>query len=308
MLQHRFDKAEWKEQAAGYGALLAAIALFSTIEVASKKLGTGLPPILMAVLRFSITGLILLLPAVKTLRLRKDPLALTDFKNLLWMGSIGVALSIGLYHLAITHMQANAAAILFSANPVFVILFSPFLLKERPSWKNGAAVALGLVGIAFFFRHSGAGRQSATGVLLMLGAEIAFALYTVLSKKFMPRYGAIVITCFAGLIGSAILLPLSLLFEGNPLPYLLHCSWPGILYLAVFATAIGYLAFFFGVVTVGASRGSLFFFLKPLLASLFAWVILGERLTPDLLTGGVFILLALIFVIWPLSNRLISPE
>jgi drug/metabolite transporter (DMT)-like permease len=245
---------------------------------------------------------------LKTLRLRQSRLTFKDWMALVLLGTVGVAISIGLYHMSIPYMQANAAAILFSANPVFVILFSPFLLKEHPSWRNLAAVGLCLLGIAFFFRHSGASLNSSTGVFLMLGAEITFALYTVLSKKFMPRFGAIVITCFAGWFGSIILLPCSLLLEGNPLPYLMHASWLGILYLAVFATALGYVAFFFGIVTVGASRGSLFFFLKPVLASIFAWMILGERLTSDLILGGALILTALVFVIWQPSMRMIPPE
>ncbi len=298
----------WREQGLGFASMLLAIVLFSTVEVSSKVMIHHLPPLLLAVTRFAITGALLLIPALATLRWRQAPLTWADAGRLFLLGSVGVAASISLFNLALQHMQANVGAIVFSANPVFVILFSPWLVKEKLSWKSIAGVLMGLAGIAVFVQQSQADRQSITGILLMLGAEIVFAFYTVLSKKYMPRYGALVITCFAGLIGSALLLPFSWIFEGPPLAHFTGISWGGLLYLSVFATAIAYAAFFFGLVTVGAARGSMFFFLKPVLASFFAWWILGERLTPPMAAGAALILGALVFALLPSRPHYLAPE
>ena len=287
-----------REELTGYGALLLAIVLFSTVEVSSKLLGTGLPPLLLAAVRFLISGLVLLVPACQVLRLRMTRLGWQDAWIFLGLALIGVTLSIGLYHVSILYLQANIAATIFSANPVFVVMLAPFVLEEKFTWQKIAAAICGLCGIAVFAsqRLDPTG-CSQPGILLMTGSLITFALYTVLSRKVMPRYGALVITCFAGLIGSFFLFGISIILEGNPVPVLLTCSWWGILYLSVFATAIAYWAFFFGVIEVGASKGSMFFFLKPFLASIFAWIVLGEQITRSIVLGGLFVLAGLLFAV-----------
>lgn len=292
-----------RDLAAGFGAMLLAITLFSTIEVVSKWMGPAVPPLRLAFLRFLITGLVLLLPAFNILRMRMEPLRGRDVLILSGLGAVGVALSIGLYHMSIHHLQANVAAIVFSANPAFVILFSPWILSERVDWRKIFGVMIGLSGIAVFaVEKGGLAIGTGKGILLMLGAEITFALYSVLSKKFMPQYGAIVITCFAGLIGSLILFPVSLALEGNPFSGMGLWVWGGVAYLAVGATAIAYVAYFYGLLNVGAARGSMFFFLKPVLASVFAWIVLNEPVTAKVVAGTLLILGSLFLSLLP-GNR-----
>jgi len=54
--------------------------------------------------------------------------------------------------------------------------------------------------------------------------------------------------------------------------------------------ALGYFLFIYGISHVEAGAGSMAFFLKPFLAALFAWMVLGEALTVPMLIGGAFIL------------------
>lgn len=289
-----------RELLKGYGALLMGMIFFSTIEVASKSLGTGVPPLLLASLRFIIAGLILLIPSVQLLRLRLEPLSWKDYAVAFGLGAFGVSFSIGVYHMAIPHLQANIAAIAFSANPAFVVLFSPWILHEKLTKRKIAGVMVGLSGILIFaFKDGRLDVGSLRGLFLMTVALVSFAMYTVLSKKVMHRYGAVLLLCLASLIGGILLFPVSWMVEGSPVPCLCSCSWSGILYLSVFGTALGYWLFFFGVINVGATRGSMFFFLKPAMASAFAWMFLGEVVTPRIVTGSLLVIAALICVLMP---------
>ncbi|MBU0676969.1 MAG: DMT family transporter [Verrucomicrobia bacterium] len=287
---------------AGHAWLLVGIVLFSSVEVTTKWVGRGIPPIWLAVVRFSITGLLLLGPAWRALRRLDERPGLNDIGRLVLLGLIGVTLSIGCYHLAIPRMRANSAAILFSANPAFVVLFSPWLLGERPGARKIAGMAAGLAGVALFLSHPAAGLDTRAGIVLMTASLILFALYTVLAKKYMPRFGLFPILSLACLVGSAFLVPLAWGMEGPPGPALAQVSWPGMLYLSVFATAIAYVAYFQGLHRVGAARGSFYFFLKPVLASLFAWLWLGERLTLPLIVGAAFVLTGLALTLAPESK------
>ncbi len=293
-----------RDEILGFGALLVTIVLFSTIEVVTKFIGPALPPLMLAFLRFFLTGVVLLIPAVNTLRNREAPFHLRDAGILAGLGLVGVAIAISLYHLAIPHLRANAAAIIFSANPAFVVLFSPWILGEKATWRKIAGTSLGLAGTAVFLTSRGRiDLNSAAGIGLMLGAMVAFALYTVLSTRFMPHYGAIVITCFASLTGSLILLPFSLALEPMSFAEFRLCPWPSVLYLALIATAAAYVLFFYGLLNVGAWRGSMFFFLKPGLASFFAWLILGEAVTKQVLAGVGLVVLALALTFAPGQRR-----
>ncbi len=283
------------ETAVGYLTMVLGIGLFSTIEVFVKLIGPEIPPLRLAFLRFELTGLILLIPSIHKLRSREGMFTARDAGVLLTMSLVGVTLAIGLYHMALRYLPANVGAIVFSANPVFVALFAPWMLKERVTFWRKAALGIGVAGVAVMaFRDGQVPRELGWGILLMLGAEIVFAFYSVLSKKHMPRYGARVITCCAGIVGGAALLPFSWMLEGSPLQPISPAGWMKLGYLVIGATALAYMLYFHGMARLGAARGAMFFFIKPVLASVFAWLLLGERVTPSILAGGLLIVLALV--------------
>jgi drug/metabolite transporter (DMT)-like permease len=285
----------------GMLSLLVSIVLFSTIEVASKLMqsGGGIAgqyPFWLAALRFIVTGLVLFIPAAR--QLRGKLLTGRDVATLAGLGLLGVTLMSSLYHLAITFLPANVAALVFSCNPVFVVLFAPLVLPEKITTRKLAAVVVCLAGI-YVLAHERADGISSAGLLLMLMAIIIFALYTVLFKKMTPRVGALPVTAFAGLIGGLCILPLAFGFEGFPLTTYGMADWLVIAYLALIGTALGYFLFIYGISHVEASAGSMAFFLKPFLAALFAWLILGEALTLPMLIGGMCILGGMLIALLP---------
>ena len=287
----------------GLIALLVSIALFSTIEVSSKLMqsGGGIAgryPFWLAYFRFILTGLILVVPARHRLRRRGITLGKRDVAALIGLGLLGVTLMSSLYHLAITFLPANIAALVFSCNPVFVMLFAPLILSEKITVRKLTAIAVCLGGIAIltFDRADGV---SSMGLFLMLLAIIIFALYTVLFKKMTPRYGALPITGLAALSGGVFILPLALLAEGFPLAAYGATDWLGIAYLALFGTTLAYFLFIYGMGHVEAGIGSMVFFLKPFLAALFAWLVLGEKFSAPECIAGVFILVGMVVALAP---------
>jgi drug/metabolite transporter (DMT)-like permease len=277
----------------GYAWVLLAVVLFSTIEVVSKAMGPARPALQIAFLRFFLAGLVLLPFAIRALRRDGKPLKRQDWILYAGLGLIGVTVGIGLYHMAVARLQANQSAILFSGNPVFVAALAPLLLKERIDRRHAGALALGVAGMAcFVWDRGGPSLRTVSGVALMVASMVAFALYTVLSKKIVPRHGAIVLTAFASLFGGLILLPLTWAADGPPWRLLTAWHWLAVGFLAVFATAVAYAAYFHGLRHVKASRGSMIFFAKPVLASVLAWILLREPLGAASILGGILIISA----------------
>lgn len=295
----------------GLLALFAGIVLFSTIEVASKLMQTGggvagQYPFWLAFFRFFITGIVLLVPALHQLRVRGKVLVRRDWVALSGLGLLGVTLMSSLYHLAITYLPANIAALVFSCNPVFVVLFAPLILPEKITVRKLAAVAVCLAGIGVLAWDRADG-ISTTGLLLMLAAIMVFALYTVFFKKITPAYGALPVTAFVGLVGGACILPISLGFEGWPLAVYGMMDWAGIIYLALIGTALAYFLFIYGMGHIEAGVGSMAFFLKPFLAALFAWMVLGEALSAPEMIGGAIILSGMLAALVPVRNGKTAP-
>lgn len=277
----------------GYGWVLLAVLLFSTIEVVSKWMSPLRPPLQLAFLRFFIAGLVLLPFAIAGLRRRGVKPGRKDAAIFAGLGLIGVTCAIGAFHTAIAFLPANQAAILFSGNPVFVAILAPAVLGERLDRRRLGALLLGLAGTAAFLWDRGhLSIRAASGVVFMLGAMFAFALFTILSKKVTPRYGAIAIVSLASLAGSLALLPMTWLHDGCPFRVMTAPHWAAIAYLALVATAAAYAAWFHGLRHLEASHATLLFFVKPVAASALAWVVLGERLGWLSAVGAAMILAA----------------
>lgn len=277
----------------GHAWLACAVTLFSTIEVVAKTVSPVRPPLQLAFWRFLIGGLALLPLAWAAVRREDRPLGRRDLIHWTGLGLIGVTLGIGLYHAAITRMPAHQAAILFSGHPVMVALLAPAVLGERVSRGHIGSLILAALGTACFLAgHGGLDRRAAGGVALMLASMTAFAIYTLLSKKAMTSRDPLVVAAGSFLLGAAGLLPATWLCNGPPWRIATVHHWIVILYLGLLTTAAGYGAYLHGLRHLSASRGAMMFFLKPMLATVLSWWLLGERPTLWSIVGGTLVVAA----------------
>jgi drug/metabolite transporter (DMT)-like permease len=271
------------------------VALFSTVEIASKMIGSRVDPVVLTFLRFFLTGTVLIIICIPMLRLRITPLKGKDYGIFLINGLIGIALGITLFHIAILTMEkAASAAVVFSVNPVFVILLSRFVNKEPWRLHVWAAAAFGVLGVSFFAYESGAFQAvSLQGLGLMLLAAFFFALSVCISRRVVADYGAMLLAGFSALFGSLLLAPLA--WYRFPCDGIGQISgvWLPVAYVVVFGTVLAYVLYYYGILNTSAQKASLAFFLKPVLASVLAALILGEKINDYMITGTILILCGL---------------
>ena len=162
----------------GFLCIALTTILFSLMEVTLKGVSVHFHPFQINFTRFLIGGLVLLPFALRTLRRRGadapklDALALAKMAGL---GFIGIFVSMTFYQLAVVHTDASVVAILFSSNPLFVMLFAALLLGEAIYKHNVAALVLELLGILVIVSPWNM-RLDPYGVLFVLIAVLAFAL------------------------------------------------------------------------------------------------------------------------------------
>ena len=275
------------------GILFAALTaiLFATLEPVSAEISANVSPFAITFWRFIIGGLMLLPFAIIKMKKQNIKMGLKDIAIITLLGIFFICISMITLQIGVGKAKAagfNPAiiAIIFSSNAIFTILFSLAILKEKMTTNKAIALLLGICGVLLCSDlSSGANLES---VIYAVVAALTFSLYTVLSKKFMTKFGGIIQMGFGFVLGCVALL-IFMLVMGiiNPgdiaykvLPYTWNFGHVLILlYLGVFVTGLGYLFYFKGMEHGGALMASLAFFIKPVLTPFVALIVNG--IAPD---------------------------
>lgn len=279
-----------------YVLIIITIFLFSTLEITGKFIGVEISPITVTIYRFFTGGVILFPFAISKIRKNNLKLKTKDYLRMVLVGFINVSVSMLCLQYAIYFGKVSVVAVLISANPLFAAIFAKILLKQDFTFNKFIGMVIGLAGVVLIIttdnHHSNAHViNNELGILFACIASITFGFYTALSMKYVKYYGSTVTNSFAFIFGSIILMIASL-FLGIRLtfePSLTNIAL--IAYLGIFVTGIGYLCYFQGLKKVSASVGSMFFFLKPVITSILAYMFFGEHLH-ILQYVGFFIVLA----------------
>ena len=270
--------------------LTVTILFFSTYEVVSWTIAGAIDPIQLNFLRFFYGGLLLLPLALQDLRKRQLRLNTKDLALLALLGIFNVGLSMNLLQFGINLTQANLAAVIFSSNPLFVALAASLLLGERLSITKLAGILVGFGGVYLTFSGEvAAGSSFYTGIGLLVLSALTYGITTVAGKSITLRMGSLAMNACSFLFGSAALVPV-LIWRHTPVFAFNLSLWPQLIYLTVLVTAVAYYCYFVGLSMLDTSLGATVFFVKPLLASLLAAVVLGEKLTPGLAFGILLVL------------------
>lgn len=286
-----------KPNIGGYFYLFITVVFFSTYEVVSKTLVGIVDPFQINFIRFFIGGVFL----SSILLINRDyKISRKDLFYVLLLGIINVVVSMNLlqFSLYIKDAKASVAAVIFSSNPIFVTAFSAMLEKEKIPLYKVAGLLVGIAGIfTIFMEKLNSGITDFKSPLLALLSALFFAVYTVIGRRVSVRIGSLKMNSYSFILGSLCLLPI-LLLSSAPVFTFDSSGIPQVIYLSIFATGIAYLSYFKGLSLVGASSGSLIYFIKPVLASFIAILFLKESASVNLLTGTIMIISGITVIIY----------
>lgn len=243
-----------------------------------------LPPLAFNALRFPLAALVVYVALRRQGPLPwPDPL---DRRRVILLGVLGNALYQQFFIFGLAHSRAGIASVLLAGTPIITALLSASLGHERVRARAWAGVLAGFAGIALVIaagdRSGAAADGSVLGNLVMLGACLAWAVYTVGSRDLVARYGPVPVTAWTLWAGTIVIvaigLPTTLRTDLSVVP---AAAWAGVAYAGVLSIGVAYLIWYQGVRQLGNTRTSAFSNLVPIVALLAAWLGLGE--TPTLL-------------------------
>ncbi|MBQ4339498.1 MAG: EamA family transporter [Firmicutes bacterium] len=265
--------------------------LFSTMEVALKIAGNELDAFQVTFIRFAIGGLFLLPFALMDMKKRQVSLSRSDLLYLTGLGVLCICISMLFFQVGIIHANANLVSVIICSNPIYVMIFAHFIVKDRFTKRKALVLIISSIGLIFaanpFNLSEG---NTAFGIICAFIAAVTFGLYTTIGKLRIAKIGDIPQTCFSFLIGSIVMLIPMLIMDKPIIAGIDSSNILMVLYIGVAVTGIGYYTYFQAIHTSGPSNASIVFFLKPMFAPLIALAVLHESLTWNIILGIVLLL------------------
>jgi drug/metabolite transporter (DMT)-like permease len=278
---------------AAYAQLVLVTALFGGTWPAGKVAVDHLPPLTVATARFVISSVLLV--ALVRLRTHRLPLpARRDLPLVLALGLTGIAGYQAFFLLGLARTPASDGAILVPGLiPVFTMLLAWRLHGLRPTRRAAIGFAVALVGLVIVVDPTGRiGGGRLTGDLILIGAAVCWAVYTILGPSALERFDPLVATTYASVVGTLALIVVSIPGWGS-LAHAGASAWLAILYLAPLGTVLAFVLYYEGVRKLGASRTAAFTLLVPVFGVASSIVVLGEPLRAGLAVGGGMVLVGL---------------
>lgn len=268
---------------------VSAMLIFGTIGLFVKNIDLTSSEI--ALVRGVIGGIVLIIVSLLT----KNKVSFKDVKeNLLLLLLSGGAIGLNWIFLfqAYKYTTISNATLSYYFAPVFVMLLSPFILKEKLTLKKILCVACAMLGMMFIVGNSGGvaeGRNDFLGISYGLAAA-AFYASVVLMNKFLKNLKSLETTYIQLILAAVVLMPYVFTVEGFNIFRMPVSSIPYILILGVVHTGLAYLLYFSSLKELKGQTIAVMSYIDPISAVIISAIFLRERMGVLQIVGGILIL------------------
>ncbi len=262
--------------------------------IAGKHVSLHLGPFAIAFLRFALAALLLLVMVYRK-HGRLPRLDRTQAVAVLLLGATGIFAYNAMFFKGLSLIEAGRASVIIATSPAFIAIGSVIIFRERLGWVRSLGVLLSILGAAVVVSR-GDLRQILTGgagmgELLIFGCVLSWTAYSLIGKSIMRGLSPLVAVSYSIVAGTLALLVAALPAGlGRDLGRATILDWLSIVYMAVFATVLGFVWFYEGVHEIGPTRASLCINFVPVFAVLLAFLLLREPLTLSLALGAALVL------------------
>lgn len=195
---------------------------------------------------------------------------------------------------AYRYTTISNATLSYYMAPLFVVLASPFILKEKLTGFKIGCVFLALIGMYFIVEKgtmNGSGYNHSLGILYGIGAALLYAS-VILSTKFLKDIASLETTIIQLMTASLVLAPYVFLKEGFNVGSISGTSFVYLLLLGIIHTGLAYALYFSALQVLKGQTVAILSYIDPISAVILATIFLNERMTIIQLIGGFFILSA----------------
>jgi drug/metabolite transporter (DMT)-like permease len=211
------------------------------------------------------------------------------------VGLLQIGIPYGLLFAAQQWVPSSLAAVLFATFPVWLLLLARVLLPgQMLTPAKIAAAVLGTAGVAVLqapaLRGASFAANAAVGGGLIVAAAFVIALANVLIRRALTQVPPVVLTCIQVLAGSVLLALVAVALERDRTPVWSPRALGAVAYLAVFGTALPYLALFWLLGRIPVSAIGAIPLLDTTIAVTLGALVLHEPIGWNLVGGGAMVL------------------
>jgi drug/metabolite transporter (DMT)-like permease len=218
----------------------------------------------------------------------QERLGFADYARIAGFGILFFVLFPWAFNASLQHVPAARGAIGLATIPIQTMIVAFIFGRERFTPAKVLGVGLAFTGIVLAFGtaafepgHSG----YIVGDGLMLLGVFCAATYSVFSRATLMRFGPLFVTALAMIFAVLALVPVVVLTHGAALPAFSAKGWLAVLFLGTVAGAVQFSLFMWALRWLPPTTTVLYLTLNPVAAILLGILLLGERLTPEILAG-----------------------
>ncbi|MES2765992.1 MAG: EamA family transporter [Bacteroidota bacterium] len=276
-----------------YFILIFQQLIASSTHLIAKSATTEIHPALVVFLR---GGFAALAYAVWWVFKRKDlpKFERSDLKKLLILGLINIPINQLLFIWGLRFTTAPNASLAYALTPAFVLLTALAFTKERTTRLKVIGIVVAFVGITIvlFERDVNFSSGYFLGNIMVLGASLSWAWFTLLGRDFAKKYGAIYSTALAMFMGWAMYIPFFIglhFFADVPFNIgdLSGTNWFQIFYLGVITSGVGYALWNYALTKTDASKVAVFNNMQPILTTILSIIFLSQEPSHIFVIGGL---------------------
>lgn len=273
--------------------LLCVVVIWGLNFTLVKYAMRSLSPLTFNTLRFGMATLLLL--SVMRVRGETFDLRPRDILPVIFLGFCGHTLYQALFINGLAHTTPAVASLLMATSPLFVAAYGYLLRIERVRSGVLAGILVSLAGVLLLI----AGGQTEIslrnstflGDLLVLGAAMFWAGYTLGGKPLLGRYSPLKLNAMTMVPGTILLAIISVpQIRAQDWGAVTPGAWAALAYSTLFSVVVGYILWYTSVQRIGGARTAIYSNLTPVVAAMSGWFILGDRLTPLQWAGAAVVI------------------
>ena len=271
--------------------LIASMFIYGTIGIFVRHI--PLPSSVIALLR-GFVGAFFVLLFVYLKKSRMDKGAIRKNFGMLALSGGFIGINWILLFEAYNYTTVATATLCYYMQPIFLILASPFLLKEKLTVKKVVCVAVALLGMVFVSGVLDTGipaLSEAKGILYGLGAALLYAIVVLMNKK-ITDINAYDKTIMQLGMGAIVLSPYVMLTQnfGEAATLMTPPLWALLLFVGLVHTGVAYALYFDAMKDLKAQTIAIFSYIDPIVAIILSALLLKENMGLYGVIGAVLVL------------------
>ncbi|MEN9323682.1 MAG: hypothetical protein RL699_1462 [Bacteroidota bacterium] len=223
----------------------------------------------------------------------KEKIAWVDYPRIFFAAFFGVALNMLTFFKGLSYTSPIMGAVLMCTTPMIVLVLSAFMLRERLASQKIIGLVLGLIGTAVLILYGKSmhnAPHASLGNLLVFINAISYGFYLILVKKLMNKYNAFTFVKWIYTFGLVLVIPFGWQeFEAISWQLIPMSIYYKIVFIVVGSTFLTYLLNLVSMRQLKPTTVSVFIYLQPLFASVFAIGLGKDEISVVKLTAALLI-------------------